>query len=320
MRDYWLGRLTEAEADNCELEWFSGDADALLLESVRDDLIDEFLAEGLSAGDKLLFEQNFLTVPINLRDVAVAQVYRRTIDTQKVESFLAPAVASAETTSIESKKGFWQTLFAPLNLGFAALALLIVAGTFAVWESGRNLPGEIAKTNVNIRQPSLETIPIPATTMTTTTEPMPTITNTNAVKPSPEKSPTPKIEISPKPPASFNPIQILALATAVRSGGGQKPSIKLKKTTSTLRLTIPIPGRDETYQSFNAKIVSETDGQMIWQNKLPDLNDKPPGKEISVAVPTKKLAAGGYKLVLTGERSDGTSKELRAAFFDVQKD
>lgn len=152
MRDYWLGRLSEAEADDCELEWFSRDADALLLESVRDDLIDEFLAEWLSAGEKLLFEKNFLVVPTNLRDVAVVKAYRQTIDKKKVESFLPPPVASTVTNSSESRKSFWQTLFATSNLAFAVVALLIVAGTFAVWQSGRKSPAEIAKTE-NLNSP-----------------------------------------------------------------------------------------------------------------------------------------------------------------------
>lgn len=334
MRDYWLGRLSEAEVVGCELEWFSNDEDAQLLEAVRDDLIDEFLAGGLVAGDKLLFEKNFLAVPTNLRDVAITQVYRRTIDVEKVESFLAPTVVSTATTSTESKKSFWLAFFAPSRLAFGAFVLLIASGTFLflTFQKNGSLPDKIAKTNVSIMQPSPEKIVTPTENPTATNKPLPKNKNTNT-KSAPEKSLTPKVETtpslptplipkvetSPKPPPSFNPIQILGLAAPLRSGNGSKPSVQLQKTTSTLRLKVPMPVLTELYQSYSAKIVSETDGQIVWQNRLPDLNDKQAGEEISVDVPTKKLIAGGYRISLIGERPDGTSKELRPTSFNVQK-
>ena len=331
MRDYWLGRLSETEIDNCELEWFSNDEDSQRLDAARTELIEEFLAGALPAGDKMLFEKNFLAVPTNLRDVAVVEAYQRTVKAEKVESFLAPP---APASSTESKRGFWQSFFAPSRLAFAAVVLLVLVGGFALL-NGLRSSDKIARTNVNVPLPS----PAPQTTPSapppspeTTVSPRPETEtppkNTNATpKPSPSQTPSPKVETSPPaetvptpPKQPGNVILTVALTFGnVRSGGNQIDSVEIPPNYEILRLQVIMPPLTERYRSYAAKIVDEN-GQIVAQPKLPNLNDRATRSLIDVDIPTSKLATGNYKISIVGRRADGTSKEFQPVPFNIQKD
>src|SRR5688500_14128941 len=71
MRAYWLGELASEQIEAFETSWFESDEDAELLEIVRADLIDDYLAKNLTGSECSKFEENFL--PYNLEDIILTK-------------------------------------------------------------------------------------------------------------------------------------------------------------------------------------------------------------------------------------------------------
>lgn len=327
MRDYWLGMLSPQKMEDCELEWYCSDEDSDLLKAVGEEVIEDRLTDSLEAEEKTAFEKFFLSDRRNVEKVAVFDFTRKAvIESSNAQSSFSEKIPVVENLSESSgKTDFWRALksfFVSPRFALAAFALLIAIGFIGFYVSRKTMPSnEIAQTNAQSPTPN----DVNATPNTVAPAVSPAVSVSPNVRV--EKSPTPKAAASPTPKddnlaipgENKQTVVTLALAAPVRSGGN-KAAISIPKNAAGLRLILPMPGLRESYKKYSARLISDNGGQVVRQQRLPNLNNKRSGADVVIIVPAAKLASGDYKIFLIGERADGTSKTLAEPSFTVKKE
>ncbi len=79
MIDYFLGKLSAEREQQIEKQFFDNDQLFDCLQAVKEELIDCYLHEQLSAEDRQLFEKNFLGSPAHRQQVQFARSLMQTI-------------------------------------------------------------------------------------------------------------------------------------------------------------------------------------------------------------------------------------------------
>jgi hypothetical protein len=95
VRRYLLGELPEEEAQRLEEEYFADDARFGELLAAEDDLIEQYLREGLDSADRARFESRFLATARGRQKVALASVLQHPQQPRRVAwgGILAAAAA-----------------------------------------------------------------------------------------------------------------------------------------------------------------------------------------------------------------------------------
>ena len=96
VRQYLLGELPADEAERLEAEYFANDDRFAELLEAEDDLIEAYLSNALTAGDRSKFEQRFLSTPRGRQKVALLESLEQSPNRRAWETFaLAAAIALA---------------------------------------------------------------------------------------------------------------------------------------------------------------------------------------------------------------------------------
>ena len=310
-RRYLLGELDAAEEILVEDAAFA-DADALaFVQSIENDLIDEYARGELAAAERGNFERKFLTSEERRRRIEYARTFLRLEEKNA-------AVNRAEIAAPESaRKSFWQTLFGfslKPQMAFAALALLVLCGGALLFFNLRGRENEIAEQkNANVLPPS------PAANQSTndsivapTVAPIaaPPIENSrapdksnqnnspNVSPPAPKASPTPPTKIE-APAPTFAALVFPAGMTRDGGGGGKTLQLKLAANVKTARLVFNLENGDE-FKNYQIEIKSKSGAGVSPASVSRS------GRAVVVNVPAAKLAAGNYEAVLRGIDRDRT--------------
>lgn len=321
MRDYWLGSMSADESEAFENDWFETDADAEILEVVRADLIGDYLSKSLSAGEKHLFEKNFLNVPLNIQDTAIAKNLQKLIDKEKVQNFSK----QTSVAGVSARHSNWQKIKNLFSLtqwqltGAISVAAVLLIGIFTVYliflrqDSSFN---EVAETIPQVTpQASLS-----SNTVKPSNTPESILDNTNLTMPSESVSPKPdnldttkpqliqkpqekeskKPTPTPKPKIEKSVINFV-LATALRDDANNKNILQIRPGNKKVRISFPMPGLTDTFEHFSVQIIQQKTGREIFSQDFgEELNFKKKNEVIDTLVSAENLSDGEYQLKFVG--------------------
>ena len=139
---YLLGEMTEAEQARFEESFFHDVELSELLSDVENDLIDEYVREELSAGERERFERHFLVSERRREKVEIAR------------ALLQAKKASVASHDFDSRRSgpWWKAMVESLSVpgralsySFGAAALLFLLGGLWLFSEVRQLRKEMAK-------------------------------------------------------------------------------------------------------------------------------------------------------------------------------
>ena len=305
---YLLGELPENEQIQIEDRAFQDPAVTEEILAVEQDLIDEYVREGLTSDQRRRFESHFLGSAERRNKVKFA----RTLDIVLSDSIKDKSASIREAAPNVSKgTGFWSFLTRPaFAYSFAAAALLLVLfGGWMLVQSLRlrseltrlqaanesqnaqqkrledDLAGERAR-NEQL-QGELNQLPTP---------------NSNSNEPTPAKSP---VSIA------------LTLLPGVSRSSGSTPQVTVGKDVNTVRVHIGIDPADD-FQSYRLELNNSQGQTVLTVNKL-KARSLSSGRTAVVLVPATILKSENYEVALQGINNNGSAEPLGFYYFRVIK-
>ena len=294
-RRFWLGQLSAEEQGRIEELAFGDPQSFALLESVEDDLIDEFVYNDLSAEERKRFQEYFLIQPGRREDLRIADALRQYLDRE----FPVPSR--------------WQRLSKFFHLGPAfpiptlATGAITVAAIIIIAILVRDKIRKTPSQPFQAEKQSTPALPTPTSTPTETpahTSPSPSPAHQNDQN----KTPLPR---HPTPPVySF----LLTPGGLVRGGGGVIP---VPKKSGTVEFQLPLTG-NPSYRRYEASLEKEN-GEPIqtWSRKPTKIIT---GNGVRVSVPFSQLEVSQhYRIVLKGIAANGNLEPFDEYHFVVTK-
>ena len=135
LKIYFLGKLSQSEAEDFEEE-IALDADLTeRAQIVEEEMIDDYLSGNLLSAERILFEANYLTTEARRKKLKFADNLRDGLRRQTQMTILSETKA---------RPSFWQSLSFP-RLSFAALGGLLFLSAFLFFRSGDDRKPEISQ-------------------------------------------------------------------------------------------------------------------------------------------------------------------------------
>lgn len=126
IRRYLLKQLSAAEQEDIEFRLLTDETFAEEVEFVEDELIDEFLAEELSASDRASFEEVFLAHHGRQRKLETTQAMKRYLDAN-------PPTPPPTPARFRFPRSLLLSFSSPVTVPIALLGLVIIG--FAIWRT-----------------------------------------------------------------------------------------------------------------------------------------------------------------------------------------
>lgn len=126
IKKYLIGGLNEPDADEIDLQIFSGELSEETLLVAENDLVEDYLENNLSAAELVLFQKNFLTSKARKR-----QIYQISL----LKNYAEHSVLIRENESSENESGFFWRLanlhsLMPFRVAFGIVVVSIFIGLF----------------------------------------------------------------------------------------------------------------------------------------------------------------------------------------------
>ena len=160
---YLLKELPDEELERFEDECFEQEGWPAQLDAVEEDLIEDYLREGLAPERRARFEQNYLATAARRERVRMAAALLRLVDErgteeggEEAEEVVAPPVTPVvPPPTVESWaerfRAFWGGhAWAPRAASALAL-VLVAAGTWSLYRSRTSAPQTVAALELNVR-------------------------------------------------------------------------------------------------------------------------------------------------------------------------
>jgi hypothetical protein len=291
LRRFLLGQLAEGPAEAIEARLLA-EPDLLPgLETAEDDLIEDYLAEGLSPEDRASFEQHFLASKRRRESLACARMVRA--------HYLAAAEPAAETPSRTTPSPFLRPVKArPVSAvatrwlaAAAAVVLTVWAGVTAL----RREPTRIAD------------ILAPSPAGPAVRRPSPAV-----LAPSPGPS-TPTRSMAPSGDA--RPVRVASLtlmAAQTMEGEAERSVLTLHPDDEQVLLQIVLEA-PEAYGEMRTAVLS-ADGRTVQEKRFVK-----PASILELRFPARGMAPGTYTVRLTGQAKAGGPPEDVALAFSVRR-
>lgn len=305
LRRYLLGELSDDEQARVEDAAFA-DVDLLaFVQTIENDLIDEYARGELTASEKRNFERMFLTSDERQKKIEFARAFAQTEQKNAASS-------EFETRRTDGKKiGFWQTLsslFAKPQFAFGALVLLVLLGGAAIYFNSRKGDAEIASQKTPTQTPiqtsnqtandsNIQTAensaPIASPTIETPAEKSNQNKPATIQTPAPKVSPTPQTRSETRDTApTFAALVFPVGMTRDGGSGGKVLQLKLAPDVKTARLVFNLEKGDE-YKNYQIELRGKNSGVLRTSVVRS-------GNNVVLNVPAAKLAAGRYEAALSG--------------------
>lgn len=312
---YLYGELGDAERDALEERIFADDEFSLFIESVENDLIDEYARGEMNFAEKQKFEQKYLVSERRREKARLASVLNEKVFSEN-EKF-APVVSANKDSVRQSFARFFRVPNLALAGGLAAILLFVLIGGWLFLRPAETTE-EIAKDN-NSNQPVEITSPEIAPQVLPTPE---TEINNNKAQIIPQKTPEPKSSpvkkepekpdtVSPKPPQ-----RVFAFTLLPPMRSGSRPVLNVPKAAETIQLRV-VHDNQREFIRYRAEI-RDRNGDLIWSREIL-LNEKTLVKPITLNVRSGALASGAYELTLSGITADNQLEEIKFYNFLIQK-
>ena len=315
LRSYFLGTLAVEEAERLEEECA---ADAELTEQaniVESELADDYLRGNLSAAERRLFEENYLTTDARREKLRFAEsLWKVANEKGLAEEKTAPS--------------FWETLFANYRtLAFGGLAAAIILGGFGLlWlnlsknteivqqeNNNQKLNSELEKQLIEAAR-NFNTVnqnlgigaKYSKNSVNSAEQNSQKTANNTALKP----TAMPEIKATPKPiapPATTLATFVLSPGT-LRSEGEQ--SIKIASNTDKINLRLTLPKDAVKYQTYRA-VLKTADGETVFAS--PNL------KSFDFSLSAAKLENQTYIIFLEGQNAQNPAESVAEYSFRVRR-
>ncbi len=145
IRDYLLGDLVGEQQTQFEERLLTSDAVYEELVIIEDELIDEYLREGLSASERESFESHFLAAPEHQEKLRFARTFTKYVAAEGPKYQVATDERVAEEPPLQSRPPWRWFGFLPIRspiYGYALTAALILVVVGVTWLGWRTLnPG-----------------------------------------------------------------------------------------------------------------------------------------------------------------------------------
>ena len=299
MIQYLLGEMPEPAQSQFEEQFFTDNQSFAQLQSVEDQLIDDYVDDILPLAERQKFEIDYLTSDRRRQKLRVAQEIKSTIATLPVPYFPEKRVTIRQLILHSLPKPV-------MRYGFAAIAVVVaitgiwLAGNF--WRTERQ-PLTIASAP---QQPIAEvkasnaTVPL----VQTTPQQSPTATNSegNSIAPTRKKIPAAVTILSVLSPEQF------------RDDTANESSNKIVITSQVTNVTLKLKyERNPEYSGYRAII------ETVSGHKLMNLKPTAQGDFLTIQIPAKALATEDYVINLSGKNSRSEYEEINDYSFRVVK-
>jgi hypothetical protein len=288
-RKFWLGQLSPEEQGRIEELAFEDSDTFIFLETVEDDLIDDFIQGELSPEEISRFEDHFLGLPGRRDNLEASRVLQRHLDTDIRPSIIEPSNdAIFEGLKSRSSGLRWSLIAAVFLLLIVALWLFIRAR-----ETARPNPTQAGPTNPVVT-PSV----IPS--VTTTPTPIPAHVENILKTPSEERHQT--------------VATIVLMPGTNRSGEAQQVSLTNNSPVLLIELHLNSVHKDMKYNVVLQNEAGATLNQ--WSSVKPKQTRLGRGLHVEVSIASLRPQEI-YTFVVTGTLSNAGSDEAAPYFFEA---
>lgn len=333
IRRFLLGELPPEEQSEVEERLFLEVEYFQQLQAVKDELIDEYLYEDLSADERERFENYFLSRSEQHKDMAVAKALQRYVSKNAL-SAPAPSPASEPASIPPRKRPFWS--FLPVRrpaLQFALGAAVLLIAALGIWVVLRTIRSKNQEGAPQARQEQSQ--PSPPQPSPSVQEPSNGQGNQEVANKAPEgeslpanKAPgdnrAPRALPPPRqPPAPVYSFLLVPVASVRSDGEGKTNEVRLASDAEAADLRLALITETE-YSRY--RVTLQTDGNRtirVWDGLKAMSGES--GKEVSVRISAKLLrqkyqqALKAYRLALQGISSDGTVRDISSYPFQITK-
>ena len=321
-RKFLLGQLSPEEQGQIEELAFEDPDTFALLESVEEDLVDEFLQGELSPFETQRFNDHFLSSPGRRQQLKISEVLQEHFNPPKRDEVITDTreEANDHEPNYSVLGGFLDLLtvqsFWARTITAAVLVALLL---FIVWlyRSRETRPDPIQagpSTPVNVPSPEPQISP------SLHPSPSPVQADNKRRSPTPEKQK--RSALPPEKPTPVATFANLMPSAVTRSGGVQQ--LQLPPDASSIRLGLVLPDR-RIFRTYDAALHDEAGKELDhWHNRtvqnLPATQDLPANKGLVIDVRTTLLKPDeSYRIVVTGVSSKGERINLHGYSFEAKK-
>jgi hypothetical protein len=311
-RKFLLGQLPPEEQGQVEELAFEDPDTFTFLESVEEDLVDDFLQEELSPIEKQRFNDHFLSFPGRRQELEISQVLQEHFKVAEPEEVIAGKPADVVADD-EDRKGFFRRFIELVKLpsvwvpattaaALVALLILVVPPFLDRDESQQAGPG----TPVNVPSPEPQVSP--------SLDPSP-----SPVQEKKPKSRTPEKQRSVPTPVKETAIPVFAtlLPSAALRGPGSEP-LQLPPDASSIRVALALVN-GKNFRTYDVKLENEAGRQIdSWSNRK--AQRLPATARLLIDLRTTLLKPDeSYRIVVTGITSKGERSILEGYSFEAKK-
>jgi hypothetical protein len=293
IRRFILGDLDDEARRALEAEALENDELFETIESVEDEIIEEFLSGTLPASERRIFDESLDRVPGRRRRLEI------------VKALAARKAAEAdESTVVRMKERLRYANHARLAIaaGFGAAAITAVA--FFHVKQGANEP--LPQTQV-ASTPAVPAPPALPVDLSAGTSSALTVKHPGADLTPPMKAPVDSV-------AASQVVTFLLSASSTRSDDGS-PALEINRPDSVVEFQIAID--DDEFSHYNAELRASDGTTVASQMNIPVTAFRG-APVIRLRVPGKSFQSGRHELVLAGVHERGT-EEVAYIEFDVTK-
>ncbi len=299
MIQYLLGEMREPAQSQFEEQYFTDNQILAQLQSVEDQLIDDYVYETLPLSERQKFETEYLTSDRRRQKLRVAQEIKRTIETLP-EIYFPEKKATIRQLLLHS----WQKPV--MRYGFAAMAIVIaITGIWLAGNSRRTanqLPASASAPQQPIAEAQASKIPEPPLQTIPQKSPAATSSGTNSI-PSVQK----------KIPTAITILSVLSHGQ-FRDDTANESSNKIVITPQVTNVTLKLKyDRNPEYSAYRA-VIETVSGQ-----KLMNLKPAMQGDFLTIQIPAKALVTEDYIINLSGKNSRSEYEEINDYSFRVVK-
>lgn len=307
MRSYWLGRQSEAERTALEDLWFDSDDDSELLTAVRDDLIEDYLSNDLTAEESSQFKTFFLGELGMSREVGLAATIREAGPSREPVETISP-IDEYFTSILDGVRNLFFGTLTPAAAG--AFLIIIAVGGFVgyrLFNSGSDEP--IAQ----VDPPQINETPLPAQEIGT---PDVQIPSPELAQGSKDKN-TNKPNDLPRGPKSDN----FDLSDAVTMGSDKIPTKDLPESVESLSIKLARPLLNPQFkEKYSYRITPiGSSGGTVSGSISQDLNKLTSDDSFFLTIPAKRLRSGSYELTFFGQNANGQAERLSGLKFKINR-
>jgi hypothetical protein len=307
MARYLLGDLPENEAIVVEQEYFADTEKFEAIWSAENELVDRYVRDRLTRGERELFERNYLQSPKHRDRVAVARRLLEAADHRNEENSPASQVFGSAPFKWGAKFEIlnWSKL---LRFGLPAMAMLLLVGVLALLVLERSrLTTELERTKAQLSDQQRRAQEISDQLAIERAQNGAMKSEIDRMRDTLAQQPAPLLGGAAKP--SIFSFFLSPLGT-IRSEGASQQQLTIPRGTDQIRLQMKVG--TENARTYRA-VIRTVEGAQIWTQR----SITPRSGAVSVNAPADKFPLGDYILTLSATTATGETQEVNRYFFRV---